>query len=121
VTPNRLEARRLTDTTTVEAAVERLLHWGASAVLVTGADETSTGPVVNLLCTRHMRCEYRWPLLPGRHHGSGCTLASAAGARLAAGDSTVAAVTRAQRLTWDSLRASQRLGRGQLFPLRLPL
>ena len=56
--------------------------------------------------------------LPGRYHGSGCTLASAIATLLARGHAPRAAVEMAQRYTWETLKQSWQLGKGQRIPNR---
>ncbi|HSC47609.1 MAG TPA: hydroxymethylpyrimidine/phosphomethylpyrimidine kinase [Gammaproteobacteria bacterium] len=116
-TPNGSEARRLTTGSTGPAGT-MLLELGAVHVLVTGGDE-DTPQVVNTLFSRGGgRKDFTWPRLPGRYHGSGCTLASALAALLAHGRPVEDAVQEAQRYTWSTLEAAWRLGRGQLIPNR---
>lgn len=119
LTPNRAEARRLAQVDDVDTAAARLLAAGARAVLVTGADEADGEQVRNTLFERGgSRRDYEWPRLPHRYHGSGCTLAAACAARLAAGDPLREAVAAAQRFTWASLAGAEQAGRGQWLPVR---
>jgi hydroxymethylpyrimidine/phosphomethylpyrimidine kinase len=57
--------------------------------------------------------------LGGSFHGSGCTLASALAARLAAGESLVAACEQAQSFTWQALAHGWQPGKDQRLPRRL--
>jgi len=117
VTPNAAEARRLASGVRGLAGTA-LLELGAAHVLVTGSDE-DTPEVTNTLFSRGGgRKDFTWPRLPGRYHGSGCTLASALAALLAQGRPVEDAVQEAQRYTWDTLETAWRLGRGQLIPNR---
>lgn len=59
--------------------------------------------------------------LPGKYHGSGCTLASALAGRLALGEELVSAVRSALDYTWRCLRDAEAPGKGQFIPRRLPL
>ncbi len=119
-TPNRAEARRLGGVEDPEEAATRLLQRGCRAVLVTGADEAGGAEVINSLYRAGETRHWRWPRLPGRYHGSGCTLASAAAARLAQGETLEEALGRAQEYTLESLRRAFAPGRGQRFPGRFP-
>ncbi len=135
-TPNSYEARRLASvedgadedrdrtTMTLEAAAAKLIGWGAGAVLVTGTHENSVEVVNRLWGTRDeddvvvlVRSD-AWPRLPGSYHGSGCTLASAIAALLAAGVPLETAVRDAQQYTWRTLQAAFRPGMGQFLPDR---
>jgi len=137
ITPNSLEARRLTldegsedgddgeageeegrgSTTLVECA-RRLIVAGSEFVLVTGTHE-NTEQVVNTLYGSHgMVRSDKWERLPGSYHGSGCTLASAIAANLANGLEIAEAVKDAQEYTWQALAAGFRPGMGQHLPDR---
>jgi hydroxymethylpyrimidine/phosphomethylpyrimidine kinase len=110
-TPNSIEARHL-------GGAERLLAMGCEYVLVTGTHEPGD-EVVNTLYDGGgtVRAD-RWQRLPGSYHGSGCTLASAIAAALAAGRGVPEAVRDAQEYTWQTLAAGFAPGRGQLLPNR---
>lgn len=111
-TPNRGEAERL-------GGVPAILGAGCRYVLVTGADDASGDDVVNTLYDASgVVREDRWPRLPGRYHGSGCTLASALAAALAHGRKVTDAVQEAQQYTWHALSAGFAAGRGQAIPQR---
>lgn len=122
VTPNRAEALALTGfadaVADADATLQALLDFGCEAALVTGVDETGT-EVVNAYRDRAGEvAEYRWEKLPGRFHGSGCTLSACIAGRLARGDSLKTAVETAQAYTWRTLQHAQQLGRAQSHPGR---
>lgn len=125
VTPNSLEARRLAesdddeDEPSLAVCAERLLDAGAEYVLITGTHEP-TAQVVNTLYNKAgvVRVD-TWPRLPGKFHGSGCTLASAIAAMLANGLDMPEAVREAQDYTWHALEKAFRPGMGQSIPDRL--
>lgn len=128
LTPNSVEARRLApEADTLAACAMALLARGCRYVLITGGHESEPpDEVVNTLYGNNRLLEtWRWPRLPDRYHGSGCTLASAIAALLAQGQvphsepSIHSAIHRAQHYTWRSLRAGYRSGGGQLLPNRL--
>ena len=127
LTPNSLEARRLTRGADDEAddderpladCARRLLTFGCDYVLLTGTHD-STPQVVNVLYHGDgvLRSD-NWPRLPGSYHGSGCTLASAVAAGLAHRLPVDAAVGEAQEYTWKALAAGFRPGMGQFIPDR---
>ncbi|MEW6038180.1 MAG: hydroxymethylpyrimidine/phosphomethylpyrimidine kinase [Pseudomonadota bacterium] len=119
VTPNVPEAARLGGGATETEHVERLRRLGCPNVLVTGT-HAPTDDVLNRLYSPQGRRDYRWPRLPHSYHGSGCTLAACVAGHLALGYAMESAVERAQRLTWQSLRAGWNPGGGQHLPDRSP-
>lgn len=119
LTPNSLEARRLTGDRDLEQCARNLTQLGCEYVLITGAHE-NTAEVINTLYGRDgMVRSDSWPRLPGSFHGSGCTLAAACAAALANGMSVPEAVKDAQDFTWHSLKYAFRAGSGQAIPDRL--
>ena len=139
ITPNSFEARRLAATEEgdgegnedahaanqplgLDAAAARLIGWGATCVLITGTHE-HTSDVINTLygerdgATVRIRSD-SWQRLQGSYHGSGCTLASAIAALVAAGVALEDAVREAQDYPWQPLRAGFRPGMGQFIPDR---
>jgi hydroxymethylpyrimidine/phosphomethylpyrimidine kinase len=118
VTPNSIEARRLTGESDLGECARRLLELGCGYVLLTGTHEESD-EVINTLYDRNgVVREDRWPRLPGSYHGSGCTLASAVAAALANGRAIADAVHDAQEYTWQALANGFRPGEGQYLPDR---
>lgn len=118
LTPNSVEARRLSGETELARCARRLVDAGSKYVLITGTHE-DTSDVVNTLYDRSgVVREDRWKRLPGSYHGSGCTLASAIAARLALGSSPSEAVREAQDFTWHALAAGFKPGGGQHLPQR---
>jgi len=119
VTPNIPEARELcSGTDDVDACGRELLALGCEYALITGADD-GEGDVLNRLYAEGRLLQVaRWPRLPGRYHGSGCTLASAVAALIARGMAPRDASQEAQRYVWDTLEAGYRLSDGQMLPDR---
>jgi|GEM_PF-6523 len=124
LTPNRLELERLagTEPQDDEARARRLMALGCRAVLVTGSDDPSSDVpqdvVEQMLYTSEQSRAWRWPRLAGSFHGSGCTLAAALAARLAAGEPLEAACEQAQRFTWQALAKAWQPGNAQALPRR---
>lgn len=120
VTPNLPEARALTGKTDAAQAGHDLLALGADWALVTGGDSTDD-PLVNQLIgprATPRTTTTRWPRRAGRFHGTGCTLAAAAAARLARGETVPAAAAAAQQYVDTTLAAAFTPGRGQAIPRR---
>jgi hydroxymethylpyrimidine/phosphomethylpyrimidine kinase len=118
VTPNSIEARRLSNTDSLEQAAQRLLQRGAEYVLITGTHEPGAEVVNTLYDSGGVVRTDRWTRLPGSYHGSGCTLASAIAAALANGLAVPEAVRDAQEYTWQALASGFRPGAGQCIPDR---
>jgi len=119
ITPNAAEARLLCDgESDIDRCGERLSRQ-ASAVLITGGDEDDDQVINRLYIAGRLESTRRWPRLPGTFHGSGCTLASAIAARLAAGEPLAPALEQAQAYTWNTLEHAFAAGRGQLIPARI--
>ncbi|MDR3053829.1 MAG: hydroxymethylpyrimidine/phosphomethylpyrimidine kinase [Zoogloeaceae bacterium] len=119
LTPNSVEAYRLTAADKPEQAVARLLSFGVQHVLLTGGHESGDTVCNRLYSANGLLCEEGWQRLAGEFHGSGCTLASACAAGLAQGQDIVSAARAAQQYTWQSLARAFRPGRGQSIPNRL--
>jgi hydroxymethylpyrimidine/phosphomethylpyrimidine kinase len=121
LTPNSLEARRLTgdDGAPLEACAARLVEMGCKQVLITGTHEPGAQVLNTLYDARGKLREDRWPRLPGGYHGSGCTLASALAAFLARGLPVTEAAREAQAYTWKALQRGFNAGAGQSLPNRL--
>ncbi len=119
LTPNSVEAQRLSGRERPAEQAEVLLELGCSAVLITGTHEAGEGAVTNRLFRRNQPpLIHTWPRLPADYHGSGCTLAAAIAVRLAAGQALAVAVAEAERYTWSALHHGYSLSDGQYFPAR---
>ncbi len=120
VTPNTLEGRMLAPEVDSPAALaQQILTYGCGYVLLTGTHE-KTEQVINRLYSEMRLVEsLSFEPLEGSYHGSGCTLAAAIAARIAHGLEPVAAVSQAQKYTFETLKNARRLGQGQYLPDRL--
>ena len=124
LTPNSMEARRLAEgdddlEPSLAQCAERLIVAGCDHVLITGTHEATPKVVNTLYAESGVVRSDSWPRLPGKYHGSGCTLASAIAAMLANGLTLADAAREAQEYTWQSLAKAYRPGMGQFIPDRL--
>ncbi|MDJ0805356.1 MAG: hydroxymethylpyrimidine/phosphomethylpyrimidine kinase [Gammaproteobacteria bacterium] len=120
ITPNSLEARRLSGANlSVDECARDLLDKGVKSVLITGTHEQTSIVSNRLYNDTGLIDESQWERLPGEYHGSGCTLAAAVAASLARGCTIIDAVRLAQAFTWESLHRGFRTGRCQSLPDRL--
>jgi hydroxymethylpyrimidine/phosphomethylpyrimidine kinase len=119
LTPNSVEARKLSNQDDLTDCGLALLDSGCRYVLITGAHEQSP-TVDNLLFQKNDVTEtFHWDRLEGEFHGSGCTLASSIAALLALGLEPFIAISEAQEYAWNSLASAYQAGAGQLNPNRL--
>lgn len=119
LTPNSLEARRLTGANdNLDQAGLTLLDTGCQYVLITGTHEQSAAVIHRLYYQKQLQDCQSWPRLTGEYHGSGCTLASAIAAYLAKYTDPLRAIHAAQHYTWHTLKHARRHGMGQLIPNR---
>lgn len=120
ITPNSIEARRLAEADDLEESVARLARLGARHVLLKGGHEPGERLVNRLYRGTERLHESSTPRLPGEFHGSGCTMASALAAGLAAGLDLVAAVRQAEAFVASALaRADRPRASGQFIPCRI--
>lgn len=120
ITPNTVEARRLSGENDLDKAVATLQARGARHILLKGGHEPGNRICNQLYGPAGLLAESQWPRLPGEYHGSGCTLASAIAAGLAAGLSLPVAVTQAEDFVAMALAAADRpRAQGQFLPRRV--
>ena len=118
IVPNLPEAGALCpESESMRAQASSLLARGCGNVLITGG-HAEGALVTNRWFSNAGEREWSWPRLPGAFHGSGCTLASAIAARLAAGDQMEQALATAQAFCHRALEASFAIAAGQRIPLR---
>lgn len=89
-------------------------------LLVTGADAATPEIVHELDRDGRLFERSLWRRLPGRFHGTGCTLATAAACELARGKSVAAACAAALEFTWNCLVDPIDFVGAQSLPRRLP-
>jgi hydroxymethylpyrimidine/phosphomethylpyrimidine kinase len=119
ITPNSIEARRLTNIDCLNLAAAQLIDYGCQSVCITGTHE-NTDTVINTLYTKNEKPQsWQWQRLAYSYHGSGCTFASSLAGFLAQGSDMLDAVYKAQAYTWHSLNNGFHSGKGQALPNRL--
>jgi hydroxymethylpyrimidine/phosphomethylpyrimidine kinase len=117
LTPNVPELAVLVETEIADdadilLAAQELLGLGPAAVLAKGG-HLEGATVVDWLVTHNQQTRFEAPRVDTRHtHGTGCTLASAIAAGLAAGLPLAVAVERARSYLLAALAAAPGLGRG---------
>ena len=119
VTPNTIEASRLTGEAEPEVAAERLRELGCANVLISGGHEPGEEVINHWFGADGAREAWRWPRLAGTFHGSGCTLAASCAALLARGMPLKLALRLGQAFTQDALARAHAPGRGQALPRRV--
>ncbi len=118
LTPNSIEARRLTGLHDLKECGIALLEKGCDYVLITGTHEDSSE--VNNQLFHNGQCieTYSWNRLPHSYHGSGCTLAASIAGLIAQGLDVIDAIGEAQEYTWNALANAYQPGKGQHIPNR---
>jgi hydroxymethylpyrimidine/phosphomethylpyrimidine kinase len=121
ITPNTLEAHKLTqhsteELQTVEQQATYLLQ-DTPHVLIKGGHANDVN-VINRWFSQEQQRSWSWPRLQGEFHGSGCTLASAIAAGLAQGWSMETSLDKAQTYTQQALESAFTIAAGQLIPQR---
>ncbi|MGD8911769.1 MAG: hydroxymethylpyrimidine/phosphomethylpyrimidine kinase [Candidatus Thiodiazotropha sp.] len=124
ITPNIPEARKLIESKEApedDAIGHQLLDLGADAALITGTHEENEGKEIThrLFRTDAPPMRSSCKRLAGEFHGSGCTLASAIAARLAAGETLATAVEQGLEYSWQALTHGYKVGKCQSIPGRL--
>lgn len=117
IIPNQPEARLLSGRDTAEAQAASLRERGCHHVLITGGHDGGA-LVRNRWFGPDGTRDWRWSRLPGAFHGSGCTLAAAAAARLARREPIGLALAGAQAYCHQALAAAYAIAPGQLMPRR---
>lgn len=107
-----LSGRRVTNIPGMREAAMAIEARGAAAVLVKGGH--LRGDPADVLRVGGRERTFRQARIPGTMHGTGCALASAAAARLAAGDSVEDAVTKARDHVRRLLRGAVQAGKSRL-------
>jgi hydroxymethylpyrimidine/phosphomethylpyrimidine kinase len=116
VTPNLEEAALMAgmdvrDVASMRAAAERILSFGAKAVLVKGGH--LAGDAIDVLLYQDEWTEFTAPRIETRHtHGTGCTYSAAITAALASGDDLRTAIQRAKRYITEAIRTNPGFGSG---------
>jgi hydroxymethylpyrimidine/phosphomethylpyrimidine kinase len=125
ITPNTLEAHKLTNKLTEQHTSEiqtieqqaDLLMQDTPHVLIKGGHAQDEN-VINRWFNQEQQRSWSWPRLQGEFHGSGCTLASAIAAGLAQGWSMEMSLDKAQTYTQQALESAFAIAAGQLIPQR---
>ena len=121
VTPNRMEAERLSgiavaSRAAAREAARRILDLGPRAVIVTGGHlDEEADTVVDILDDGTGAVEIATPRVAvegGRTHGTGCVFSAALTAGLAAGRTLPDAAEEGQRYVAAAIRQARRVGRG---------
>jgi len=117
-TPNSIEAKTLANTDNLDKAAGVFIESGARSVLITGGHEEQEYVFNTLYIRDKQPVRYKWDRLPGKYHGSGCTLSASITSHLACGEDIEMAVHKAQVYTWNSLKYAGLYGHAQHHPDR---
>ena len=118
ITPNTLEAEKLTHQKSMDKAASRLLNHGAKNVLITGTHAHTLQVEHKLFRHDSLLKQYFYSRLDNEYHGSGCTLTASIAALIAHKQETESAIEQALDYTYETLLQASALGQGQLIPQR---
>lgn len=118
LTPNSIEARKLSGREDLDDCGLDLMDKGCRYVLITGTHEQGDTVCNRLYHDEKLLESFHWERLPHSYHGSGCTLASAIAGLIAHGLDPFIAINEAQDYTWNALNDAYRPGQGQHNPNR---
>lgn len=118
MTPNTHEVQKLTDTTDLDKAAEKLLSYGAKNVLVTGTHADTKRVEHKLFNNNSLLKTYYYSRLENEYHGSGCTLAASIAAMISHGQGLEMAIHHALDYCYETLVHANPIGQGQLIPQR---
>ena len=116
LTPNLTELSRLAPGLDEQAAV---LSLDCPWVLVTTADKSEVDIEHRLYHHSELVSQFPYKKLPGKYHGSGCTLSSAISALVASGVPVKVACKRALDYTYQTLLSAKKVGKMQYHPNRI--
>lgn len=119
VAPNRREARAMAgEADVLDAQAQELLSSGCEYLLMTGVPTSPTELQNRLYDIRGLLRTYQWQRLPSATYGICGTLTTSIACHLAHGLPMMEAVARAQKFTWNAIKASRQLGMGRPVPNR---
>jgi hydroxymethylpyrimidine/phosphomethylpyrimidine kinase len=118
ITPNTLEAQKLTHENKPNKAAQKLLNHGAKNVLITGTHAPTQQVEHKLFYNHALLNTYYYSRLENEYHGSGCTLTASIAALIAHQQKTEMAIQHALDYSYASLVHANKLGSGQLIPQR---
>jgi len=118
ITPNTMEAQKLTNKTDLDKAAEKLLNHGAKNVLITGTHADTQQVEHKLFYNNSPLKTYYYSRLENEYHGSGCTLAASIAALLAHQQEIEFVIPHALDYCYETLVHANKLGQGQLIPHR---
>ena len=115
LTPNLTELSRLAPGLDEQSAVSSLdCPW----ILVTTTDNSEVDIEHRLYHQSELVSKFRYKKLPGKYHGSGCTLSSAISALIASDVTVKVACKRALDYTYQTLLSAKKVGKMQYHPNR---
>jgi len=118
ITPNIIEAQKLTNETDLNNAAEKLLNYGTKNILITGT-HADTRQVEHKLFGNDSSVKiFSYSRLKNKYHGSGCTLTASIAALIAHQQTIEMATHHALDYCYETLVHANKLGQGQLIPQR---
>ncbi len=111
ITPNKYEAKILSETSNVKNAAKKIQMLGAKSVIVTGAT-ISKNKISDYILERGKEYKIGGKIIPIKNHGSGCNYSACLAVLLAKQYTIKQSVKIAKKYVYDSIRDSKKIGKG---------
>lgn len=118
LTPNTIEARKLTNENDLNKAADILLSLGTKNILLTGTHAETRHVNHKLFYNKSEIKEFSYSRLNAEYHGSGCTLTASLAALISHQQKIEMATQHALDYCHETLIHANQLGQGQLIPQR---
>ena len=111
ITPNKYEARVLSETSNTSRSAKKIQSMGAKCVIITGAT-SSNSQISDYVLEKNNECLISGKKIPIKNHGSGCNYSASIAVSLAKGNTIHSAVKTAKDYVYQSIKNSKKIGKG---------
>ena len=110
ITPNKYEAKVLSETSNMNKSAKKIQAMGARCVIITGT--TSNNQISDFVLEDDKEYLITGKKIPIRNHGSGCNYSASIAVSLAKGNTINSAVKIAKDYVYQSIKNSKKIGKG---------
>ena len=111
ITPNKYEARILSEISNVRKAAKKIQTFGAESVIITGASKLN-GKISDFILEKDQEYQITGKIIPIINHGSGCNYSASLAVSLANQSTLNHAVKTAKNYVSNSIKNSKSIGKG---------